>query len=130
GVKQLMAVRAPKHEKRPRLAGACGDCLLLRGQGNGRVPQNGLLTGGRDTLLSATSQSTDHPLLSTPLRALPKPLISVLGVCQFNGRFHRESLLYCRTSRVYTAIHWSAVCCPWCRQACWGSEDAGAQSLA
>src|SRR5262249_17124985 len=79
GVEQLMAVRAPKHEKRPRLAGASGDCLLLRGQGNGRVPQNGLLTGGRDTLLSATSQSTDHPLLSTPLRALPKPLISVLG---------------------------------------------------
>src|SRR5262249_49842525 len=79
GVEQLMAVRAPKHEQRPRPAGAGGDWLLLRGQGSGRVPQNGLLTGGRDTLLSATSQSTDHPLLSTPLRALPKPLISVLG---------------------------------------------------
>ena len=79
GVEKLMAVLAQKHEKLPRLAGACGYCLLLRGQGNGRVPPNGLLTGGRDTVLAATYQSTDNPLLSTPLRALPKPLISVLG---------------------------------------------------
>ena len=38
--------------------------------------------------------------------------------------------LYCRMSRVYTALHESEVCCPWCRQACQGSEDTGAQSLA
>jgi hypothetical protein len=38
--------------------------------------------------------------------------------CPLNGRFHEASLLYRRTSRVYTALHRSDVCWTWCRQVC------------
>ena len=76
-VEELMAVLAQKHKKLPRLAGACGYFLLFRGQRNGRVPHNGLLTvvGSR---CSSTYQSTDRPLLSTLYEPLSKHLISVL----------------------------------------------------
>src|SRR5437870_208839 len=43
-VEQVMAMLTQKYKKLPRLAGACGYFLLFRGQHDGRVPHNGLLT--------------------------------------------------------------------------------------
>jgi hypothetical protein len=43
-IKALVAVLAQKHKKLPRLTCTCGYFLLFQGQGNGRVPHNGLLT--------------------------------------------------------------------------------------
>jgi hypothetical protein len=74
-----MAVLTQKHKKPPRLAGAGGYFLLDRGQGNGWIPPNALLTVVWDTVLSSTYQSTDSPLLSTLYKPLLKHLISVLG---------------------------------------------------
>ena len=74
-----MAVLTQKHKKLPRLAGAGGYFLLFRGQGNGRIPHNALLTVVRDTVLSSTYQSTTRPLLSILCKPLLKHLISVLG---------------------------------------------------
>src|SRR4029450_54483 len=77
GVEQCMAVLAQKHKKLPRLAGACGDCLLCRGQGNGRVPHHGLLqVVGHGACLYLSEHRS--PLLSTLYEPLPKHLISVL----------------------------------------------------
>src|SRR5262249_8545602 len=66
-----------QHKTLPRLAGACGDFLLCRGQHDGRGPPKRLLTveGAR---CSCTSQITDLPLLSTRYEPLSKQLISVL----------------------------------------------------
>src|SRR5206468_7573482 len=75
---QLMAMLAQKHKKLPRLAGACGDFLLFRGQHDGRVPHNGLLKV-EGAQCSFTYQITDMPLLSTLSEPLSKQLISVLG---------------------------------------------------
>ena len=73
-----MAVRMQTDKKRPRLAGACGDCLLCRGQGHGRVPQNGgRMLVGHGALLHLAEHSP--PLLSTLYKPLPKHLISVLA---------------------------------------------------
>ena len=78
-VEERMAVLTQQDKKLPRLAGAYGDFLLVRGQGNGRVPHNVLLmVVGHGSLLHLSEPSP--PLLSTLYKPLPKHLISVLGV--------------------------------------------------
>src|SRR5712691_7472683 len=98
-VEELMAALAQKHKKLPRLAGACGYFLLFRGQRDGRVPHNGLLTveGSR---CSCTYQSTDMPLLSTPYEPLSKQLISVLDV-----HFVNPLPVSLRSATVYNGSH-------------------------
>ena len=84
-----MASLAQKHKELARLVGARDDFLLFRGQRNGRIPYDGLLTvaGARDWSIY---QSTNRPLLSTLYEPPSKQLISVLeGVGLGKGRQDR-----------------------------------------
>src|SRR5207249_2629735 len=84
-VEELMAVLTQKDKKLPRLAGACGDGLLFRGQGNGRVPHNILLMMvGHSSRLHLSEHSL--PLLSTLYEPLSKHLINVLGYMRCSQR--------------------------------------------
>ena len=78
-VEERMAVLAQKHKNfrvlRVRAAIFCSSAVKAMGGFHLMDSQ-----GGRGTVLSSTSQSTDHPLLSTLYEPLPKHLISVLGV--------------------------------------------------
>src|SRR4030095_5436159 len=73
-----MAALAQKHKELPRLACACDNLLLFRGQRDRWVPHDEFLTveGARSY---STYQSINFSILSTLYELLSKQLISVLG---------------------------------------------------
>src|SRR6185436_1107806 len=70
---------AQKHKELPRLACACDNLLLFRGQRDRGVPHDEFLTveGARSY---STYQSLNFSILSTLYELLSKQLISVLGM--------------------------------------------------
>src|SRR6516164_460614 len=98
-VQDLMASLAQKHKELARLAGARDNFLLFRGQRNGRIPHEGLLTvaGARDWSIY---QSTNRLPLSTLYEAPSKQLISVLGAACLRYR------TYTNVPESFWALQW------------------------